>query len=271
MKRSLVEFFDDLARAHIPDDFDLFPRLVSILEQEKRAPMRRAWRYHPVAAVLVALLILAALVGVAYALGNALGYIPGVGIIQRDTTLRVLAEPVSLTREGITLTVHQAVLSADKSVVLFSVEGLPWEALSHEEDVPGCSGQAFLRLPHGSTLELIGGGGSPHASRFVYPPVPAHVDQLTFVMPCLLGTLPGKAPEDWEIPLRFIPAPAELNIAEVEVIDLPSPTPQPDTHTPPSPEVQPAATASPAPFQLRRVVEYAETEVVWNKFFGAVA
>jgi len=166
MKRSSAEILDEIARAHIPDDFDLFPGLVEQVRREKQAPLRRIWRYHPVAAVLLALLILAALAGVAYALSNALGYIPGIGVIQQDATLRILEQPLSLTRQGITLTVHQAVLSADKSVVLFSVEGVPWEALSHEEDEPGCSGQAFLRLPNGEMMQLISGGAASYMPRF---------------------------------------------------------------------------------------------------------
>ncbi len=259
MKPSSAEILDEIARAHIPDNFDLFPRLVEQVSREKQAPLRRIWRYHPVAAVLLALLILAALAGVAYALGNVLGYIPGVGVIQQDATLRILEQPVSLTRQGITLTVHQAVLSSDKSVVLFSVEGVPWEALSPEENIPGCSGQAFLRLPSGESMQLISGGGSPHASRFVYAPISPDIDEITFVMPCLLGTLPGKAPENWELTLRFVAAPPDIAIAEV--IDVPTPTPpQLDSTAIPSVEAsaQPEAIPSPAPFQLHRVVEYSD-------------
>lgn len=259
MKPSFPELLDEIARPHIPEELDLYPRLMEVLRQERRAPLWRIWRYHPVAAVLLALLILAALAGVAYALGSALGYIPGVGVIQQDATLRILEQPVSLTRQGITLTVHQAVLSSDKSVVLFSVEGVPWEALSHEEDVPGCSGQAYLHLPDGSELQLIGGGGSPHESRFIYAPISPEINELTFVMPCILGTLPGKAPENWELPLRFVPAPPDMGIAEV--VDLSTPSPLPQRTAPASsaePRLTPEATLPPTPFQLRRVVEYAD-------------
>ncbi len=48
---------------------------------------------------------LALLSGVAYAIGRSLGYIPGTGIVEQGAPIRVLAEPVSLTRDGITLTI----------------------------------------------------------------------------------------------------------------------------------------------------------------------
>ena len=46
------------------------------------------------------------------------GYIPGVGIVDQSAPIRVLAEPVAVTRSGITLTVTEALLSADKTVWL---------------------------------------------------------------------------------------------------------------------------------------------------------
>ena len=42
-------------------------------------------------------------------------------------------------------------------------------------------------------------------------------------MPCIFNTLPGKTPENWELPLRFVPAPPDLTV--MPVIDL-SPSPQ---------------------------------------------
>ena len=86
-------------------------------------------RARPALALIVILLALSLLTGVVYAIGKSLGYIPGVGIIDLSAPLRVLAEPVTVTREGITLTVTQAVLSADKTVVFVKVEGVPRDRL----------------------------------------------------------------------------------------------------------------------------------------------
>ena len=43
-----------------------------------------------------------------------------------------------------------------------------------------------------------------------YPAIPADVNEAVLVIPCLANTLPGKAPENWELPLRFVPAPEGL-------------------------------------------------------------
>jgi hypothetical protein len=59
------------------------------------------------------------------------------------------------------------------------------------------------------------------------------------VLPCIPNTLPGKAPENWELPLRFVPAPPDLTV--MPVIEL-SPSPQIQaTH---SPSASPAAGAT---------------------------
>jgi WD40 repeat protein len=52
--------------------------------------------------------------------------------------------------------------------------------------------------------------------------VPASVNEAVFVIPCIANTLPGKVPENWELPLRFVPAPPDLTV--MPVIEL-SPSP----------------------------------------------
>ena len=78
-------------------------------------------RAKPALMILLVLLALGLLTGVAYAVGRSLGYIPGVGIIDQSVPLRLLAEPVTITRYGVTITVTDAVLSADKTVKYESV------------------------------------------------------------------------------------------------------------------------------------------------------
>ncbi len=243
MNVSPHELFEIAVRAHVPDDLDLYPRIAGRLE---RRPILQTLT----PAFLVALLILLAVSGVAYAIGRSLGYIPGVGLVEQSAPIRALAEPVSVTRDGITWSVTNAVLAADKSVVLFTLEGVAWEAFPHDENISGCGETPYLRLPDGSTLEITSGGGALHDMRFVYPPVSQEVNDLTLVMPCILGTLPGKAPENWEVPLRFVPAP-ELSIAEV--IDISTPTPAPTSIQTPSLEEQRPVTQE--PLQLQQVID----------------
>lgn len=219
----ITQLLDAIAREAVPDEINLLPRIEARLNE--RRTLMQTLRARPALILLILLLTLALLSGVAYALGRSLGYIPGVGLVDQSVPLRMLPEPISLRRDDITLTVKQAVLAADKTVVLFTLEGdLQEEAFSHEEKVVGCDGMVYLRLPDGSTLNITDGGGTIHESRFVFPPIPTNVNQVTFVMPCILGTLPGKAPENWELPLRFVPAPG---LPTAEVIDVPLTTPWP--------------------------------------------
>jgi hypothetical protein len=41
------------------------------------------------------------------------------------------------------------------------------------------------------------------------------VNEAVFVIPCIGNTLPGKVPENWELPLRFVPAPLDLTVIPV--------------------------------------------------------
>jgi len=134
------------------------------------------------------------------------GYIPGSGIVDQSAPIRVLAEPVSLTRDGITVTVTSATLSADKTQIKYRVFGIPSSAYPDREDIVGCMQPEYLRLPDGTRLVQV---------NFGYQPVPANVNETVFVIPCLQDTLPGKAPENWEIQLHFVPAPADMTVMPV--------------------------------------------------------
>lgn len=156
-----------------------------------------------------------------------LGYLPGMGIVEQSSQIRILAEPVSQARDGIAVIVSQAVLTETETHIEYSVYGVPASAYPSDESNIGCFEQPILRLPDGSEIEMD-------------TPVPQEVDQATFVLPCLEGTLPGAAPENWEIPLRFIPAPPDFTLIPVqEVTPQPGPTqeeaaPTEETHATPA-------------------------------------
>ncbi len=189
-------------------------------KQHKDRPfyLRPAWL--ATSLILLALLISFFAIGpsrVVAAFQKLLGYVPGTGLVSTDAPLRVLAEPVEQTRDGVTITVASALLSADKTRIEYHVFGIPRDAYPDSEAVPGCIQQEYLRLPDGTELERMNG----------YPAIPANVNEAVLVIPCLANTLPGKAPENWEFPLRFIPAPAELTVFPVEEV-TPTDKPTPD-------------------------------------------
>jgi WD40 repeat protein len=150
------------------------------------------------------------------------GYIPGVGIVDQSSPVRILAKPVTQTRDGITLTVKEVYLTDEKTIVTYMIENVPNSALSHDENVVGCADSGNLVLSDGTIVKVMGGWGSQVESNNIYPPIPESMATVNFVLPCLRGTLPGKAPEDWELTLHFVSAPPEMTVAPV--IAIPTPT-----------------------------------------------
>ena len=190
----------------------------------KRKPSRLVWR---LALVIAALALLGYFFGpkIVTAMKQLFGYVPGAGLVDQSVPLRVLAEPVSVTRDGVTLTVESAVLSADKTVVTYILKNVPWEALSHQENVPGCLGSAALHLPDGAKLASSSGGSTLNKYTFDYPAIPSNVNNATLLLPCIQDTLPGKAPENWEVALHFVLAPPDFQVAPV--VDIPTQTAAP--------------------------------------------
>ena len=221
MKRSYRNILNNVARQHVPDEISLFP---SIAAQLERKSIKKTMHARPAVSIIILVLTLSLLSGVVYAVGRSLGYIPGVGIIEIDTPIRVLTQPIAAERDGITLTVTDAVLTGEKTIILHTLENVPWDILSHQEDVPGCLEMPFLRLPNCDELVSSEGGGNSVQIRSVYPPIPAGINEATFVLPCIMNSLPDLAPEDWELSLHFGQASPDIPIVPVIEITL---TPEP--------------------------------------------
>lgn len=183
--------------------------------------MKPAWGF-ALAMVVALIILLAASPTIVTALKRMLGYIPGVGMVDDSSTLRVLAEPVSLTRDGITVKVEEAVLAVDKTVIRFTLDGIPLDGGS--QDITKCDTQwGGLRLSDGSVLQTIGGHGldgwdQGFEARYTFEPMPADVNQAIFIPPCLREYIPGALPENWGLTLRFVPAPAEMTVIPVSEV-----------------------------------------------------
>ena len=252
MNKTYPDILDSVAGDHIHADLNLLPRIMARLE---RKTLMQTLRAKPALFFFVILLALTLLTSVAYAISRSLGYIPGIGLVEQGAPIRVLAEPVSVERDGITLTVKQTVLTVDQTVVVFRLENIPWEAFSHDENVGGCYATPSLRLPDGKALDMIEGGGSANEIRFVYPAIPPTVNEATFVLPCIQNTLPGKAPENWQLALRFVPAPPEMTV--IPVVEI-QPTPVGEVQPAPvkdNPAPEAPTAVSPSPLTLTKAMQ----------------
>lgn len=241
--RARVEFVRRLEQ-------ELLARAVHIRADRRRTGGARALRW-AVVALLVALVVGVMVVGpanLAAAMQRLLGYIPGIGLVQASGGLRVLAEPVSQEREGITVTIEQAVADVERTTIVMTVDGIPPEARPRGESAATCFQNPELVLPEmegaalrsarrddgGGESETLGRGdmvsgsgrgwGSGYSWRMVFAALPSLVDRVTLHIPCLFDTAPGTAPEDWQLEMRFIPAPAETTIVPVVMV-TPAPAP----------------------------------------------
>lgn len=210
-------------------------RLVS---QAARQPVRRprivlrpAWAI----ALVVLLLLGGALLAVGperawAAVQRLLGYIPGIGFVDDTTRLLALEAPVVQSRDGITLKVTQAIADSTRTVLVYEVEGLSIDAANSQgEGAPNLGSLGELVLPDGTALEQDGGDGtgwgSGYSMRLFFPALPAGVDVATFRLPRLNDMPPAAAPENWELALRFKPAPPSMTVAPViEITQAPATT-----------------------------------------------
>ncbi|MBE0670769.1 MAG: DUF4179 domain-containing protein [Anaerolineales bacterium] len=193
--------------------------------------------------MLALMVIVVSAPGLAAALGRVFGYIPEVGVVETTNGLRMLAEPVSATRDGITLTITNVFVYEDRVELKYEVNGIE----PVYSNAPGTCGavrpdnnfwsdaDADLRLPDGTLIRRDYAGKYQFANRYAMQPVyaiqlPADVDELTFVLKCIPFTKLGEVPENWDIPFKLVTVPAGT-VVGFPVIEV----------TPPATEEAPAS------------------------------
>jgi hypothetical protein len=214
-KQPSSQILDAVARDQVPGDLDLAPAILARIQQRKGFRMNPKMKL--VSAILLVAIVFTILFftvpGVMAAVGRWFGFIPGVGLV-REGQIRALEAPVSVTRDGVTVTVEQVILNQERTALVYSVDGIPNDALVLQPKEPVCDYKVSLRLPDGETLLASPNGidswASGYLHRFYYAPLPGNVDDATLVIPCFFQTRPGAAPEKWEIPLHFVAAPPDM-------------------------------------------------------------
>lgn len=261
--------------------------LSSVQKTHKRRSLMQTLRARPLLAVLFILFMLLTLTSIVYAIGKVTGYIPGVGIVDQSTPLRILAEPIVVTKDGLTITVSQLVTDANRTFVAYAVDGI----VIPRDKPPICHAMPLLQLPDGSTLNFSSGGAGGYGGQvgstvrfetsLSYPPIPVGVDHVILTFPCILTE--GTGPENWQIPLELSLAPDDYATPGIEVgatfvasnpkfITSPTPTsdviftPEPyDPSFPATPTVVPNGSG----LYLDRVIELADSYILVGNFTDA--
>jgi len=215
----MKDVLESIARGSVPENINLWLRIESRLT--KRNSLMQTLRARPVGVIVIVVLALSFLTGVVYAIGKSLGYIPGIGVVEQSVPLRILAEPVTVKQLGISVTVSKVVADSTRTFISYRVDGIPFV----ENEIPACINVPELHLPDGSNLENKSGSGGNAVMRNgdfmyyeadeVYSPIPSGSNNVIFVLSCVLPG--GSVPENFELPITLIPAPAGYATPVVEI------------------------------------------------------
>jgi hypothetical protein len=228
-QKSYSQILDIVARDHLAANTDLAPRILARIQKGKSANMKprtseAVLRMKVFATVFLILLVivigLVSVPSVRAAIQRWVGYAPGMGLVNEEQ-VRVLAEPVSITRDGVTLTVEEVWAASDRTLIQVSIEGWPWRKLVDGSPENGCLDPAILRLPDRELMhtqpQSAVGWETGYELKSLYSAIPPTVDEVTFVMPCLILAKPGEAPENWELSLRLVPGPPDTVFPVIEI------------------------------------------------------
>lgn len=142
-----------------------------------------------------------------------LGYVPGIGFVDLEDA-RVLAAPVQVEREGVTLRVDQVIAEAGRTRVVVSSDGLPAEdaftGVAPRPDEREAAPAARLRLPDGSLLTAGKYALRWGTATLEFPALPAGLYTATLELDRLPLVPPRIAPENWAVALALQPATGPL-------------------------------------------------------------
>jgi hypothetical protein len=198
--------------------------------------LRPAWIAIAVIFLLFSVILIIGPERVLAAARNLAGYLPEIGVVQNDSSLRLLVEPVEVTRDGITVTVENGASDDQHCIIVYQADGLSLQAANSHGESAVTGGIAVLRLPDGSILTQTEGSangwGSGYRQRLVFPPLPPNILDVTLMI-SRLETMPAlAAPENWELKLMFNPAPADTSMMPVYQIESANPVLETDNGLP---------------------------------------
>lgn len=226
-RKSYSQVLDSMARDRMAEGTDLTPRILARIQKGKHRTMQPRTKVFTTAVLilLVLLIVSISVPAVRAAIQRWIGYVPGVGLVS-EGQIRVLEKPLSVTRDGITLRLERVLADSRQTTIVYSVKGLTADMLVQDPGDPSrCSQNTALRFAegefhYGAETSGFGENGEGYQSDVRYPALPTTANEATLVIPCLPSTLAGKAPENWEISFRLIPAPPELTA--FPVIEIPT-------------------------------------------------
>jgi hypothetical protein len=167
-------------------------------------------RFSTAALILIALTVAA--IGpqkVVKAFASLIGYLPGSGFVENDTSTLYLSEPVSVEQDGITLTVEQVVADSQNVVVTYEFKNLP------QGDSTCIYDNNELQLPDGKVRLPIDGGISGTQAHIYYQSLPVGVTNFTLMVSQNSENSSCTTPKSWNVDLKLGALPAGSTLAPV--------------------------------------------------------
>jgi hypothetical protein len=216
----MKDALENITRRDVPENTNLWSRITTGINEKKF--FMKTLRTRPLMIVVIVAVALLLLTGVVYAIGKVTGYVPGIGLVDQNAPIRVLEKPIKVRQGALSIRVLKVVADAAQTLVVYSVNGIP----ARMDSQPICGLSPSLRLPNGTELQVlrdenIGGMGSENGfpmsyqTQINYAPVPAKIDDIMLVFPCILPI--GVGPENWQVQIHLSPAPKEYATPAVEI------------------------------------------------------
>jgi hypothetical protein len=216
-EKTYSQVLNDVAQDSVPAGLDLAPKIIARVQKGKSGTMQPRIKVFGILLVLVMFLMTTTVV--AAAIQHWFGYVPGFGLV-RNGQLRKLAEPVSITQNGFSLRVDEAILSSEKTVVSYSMAGITADMQAEPGGCRGENSAPVIRLSDGSKLELKGLlSSNTYNVEATFTAMPADVNEAALIINCIDYVSQEQVPQLWEVPLRFVAASPELTV--VPVLDAP--------------------------------------------------
>ncbi len=148
-----------------------------------------------------------------------LGFVPNVGVVEKDAEIWTLQEPVVTTKDGVEFLIKEAWFTPEKSVVNYAFFNVPNPDFYIDMVLEQCSLPAWLETEDGTRYEEIKMGE--------FPGLPAGTTQVSLHVPCIWNTvLNNTAPQDWQASLKLKSAGDEVTMQDVYTMADALPEPQ---------------------------------------------
>lgn len=207
-----LQFMKDIQDAmQTPEPSAAFvDQLRNKLHHQKPKPVFREFKMHPIWIVISALLLViilsTILIGpqkVWAAFRGLFGYLPGIGLVEEYSNLRLLEKPVEMSRDGITLTIENAAFDGNRLILVYKTEGLSLEAANSQGEGASVGGVAAVVLPDGEVFTQsegsLVGWATGYRARLVFSGLPSEMESVSLFIHRLETMPDGAAPQDWQI------------------------------------------------------------------------